>query len=300
MSIHEHDGNAVPSTTSADIDQLARQVSQHLDYRVLTRVAAPYASGATELPNGGRRLAIIDCETTGLDRRCDTIIEFAVMIAIVDADGRIVAHEKPVAWLEDAKFGLDPKVVRVTGITEEMIAGQRIDRDAAAAMLAGADLIIAHNAAFDRAFVERLLPVITDKGWACSCREVAWDELGCDGRALSWLLAQHGFFNSAHRAAADVWALFTLLQQPIDLDGGSVMQLLLEAADRATYRVEATGSRFTDKEQLKKWGYNWDPAREVWHITVEKANVADQFDLLALIGVTCPTVQEQTARDRHR
>jgi DNA polymerase-3 subunit epsilon len=129
MNMNERDGKAVANTPSVDIDQLARQVSQHPDYRVLTRIAEPFASGANKLPLGARRLAIIDCETTGLDRRCDTIIELAVMMVIVDADGRIVAHEKPVAWLEDAEFGLDPKVVHVTGITEEMIAGQCVDRE---------------------------------------------------------------------------------------------------------------------------------------------------------------------------
>lgn len=281
------------------IDHLARAVHQHSDYRVLQRIGNPYESGVMDVPPGGRTVAIVDCETTGLDRFADTIIELGVMMITVDADCQVVGHGIPVTWLEDALFGLDPRIVRKTGITEAMIKGQSIDRGAALALLASADLIVAHHAAFDRAFVERVFPVL-DKGWACSCHEVDWDELGFDGRALPWLLVQHGLFSEAHRAGADVWALFTLLQQPVDLADGTVLRLLLEAADQTTYRVEATGSRIEHKDYLKRRGYAWDPNKRVWHITVEASEIQGQRDILEPIGVTEPEVVEQTARERHR
>lgn len=285
--------------SDADADCMARQVNQHCDYRVLRRVPDPHAAGVREVPPGGMCIAIVDCETTGLNPVADRIIELAVMIINVDANGRVFGHEKPVSWLEQPMFDLDPQITRITGITDEMLEGQRIDRDAALAMLSSAEVIVAHNAAFDMAFVEKLLPEIKDSAWACSCREVDWAERGYEGRALGWLLIQSGLFIEAHRAAADVWALFTLLTQP-DFDGGTALQELVAASKRSTFRIEATGSRIKHKEWLKRWGYAWDAGHEVWHKTISADELAAEREQLALIGVTHPKLIEQTSRERHR
>ena len=59
-------------------------------------------------------------------------------------------------------------VTRLTGITPEMMAGKTIDF-MAAAQFAGDSLIVAHNAGFDRRFVERFFPQLANNRWACSC-----------------------------------------------------------------------------------------------------------------------------------
>ena len=285
--------------SDADADCMARQVNQHPDYRVLRRVPDPHAAGVREVPPGGMRLAVVDCETTGLNPVADRIIELAVMIVIVDASGNVVGHQEPITWFEQPMFDLDPAITRITGITDEMLEGKRIDRDAAYAMLSGAKLIIGHNALFDLAFVEKLLPEIKQSAWACSYREIDWAERGYDGRALGWLLIQSGLFTDTHRAAADVWALFTLLTQP-DFDGGTALQELIAASKRPTLRIEATGSRIKHKEWLKRWGYVWDAGNNVWHKTISADAVDAEREQLALIGVKHPNLVEQTARHRHR
>ena len=285
--------------SDAEADRMARQVHQHPDYRVLRRVPDPHAAGSCEVPPGGMRIAVVDCETTGLNPAADRVIELAVMIVVVDASGNVVGHEAPVSWLEQPMFDLDPVITRITGITDEMLEGQRIDRDAALAMLSSAELIVAHNAAFDLAFVEKLLPEIKDSAWACSCHDVDWAERDYEGRALGWLLIQSGLFTDTHRAAADVWALFTLLTQP-DMDGGTALQELIAVSARATFRIEATGSRIEDKEWLKRWGYTWDAPNKIWHKTISAEVIDAEREQLALIGVNHPNLIEQTARERHR
>lgn len=286
--------------SDAEADRMARQVHQHPDYRVLRRIDEPHASGTMEMHPGGRRIAILDTETTGLNPAADSIIELAIMIVTIDATGTVLGYEAPVGWLEQPMFGLDPLITKITGITDEMLEGQRIDRDAVLAMLSDVELIIAHNASFDLTFVEQLFPELEGRAWACSCREVPWADLDFEGRALSWLLAQAGLFNDAHRAAADVWSLFTLLCQPVDLSGRTILQLLLDAAARRTYRVEATGSKIEYKDYLKRHRYAWDGIRKVWHITVDGSGLSHQRDILEPIGVTEPRIIEQTARERHR
>lgn len=285
--------------SDTDADRLARQVHQHPEYRVLRRVPEPHGNGEREVPTGGMRLAIVDCETTGLDPVADRIIELAVMIVIVDASGHVIGYEEPVSWLEQPMFDLDPKITRITGITDEMLEGKRIDREVALARLLSVECIIAHSAVFDLAFLEKLLPQMKGRAWACSCREVDWAERGYEGRALGWLLMQSGLFNDAHRAAADVWALFTLLTQP-DMDGETALQELIGASTRSTFRIEATGSRIGDKEWLKRWGYAWDARHDTWHKTIAKDEIDIEREQLALIGVNRPNLIEQSAKERHR
>lgn len=285
--------------SDAEAERMARQVHQHPDYRVLRRVPDPHTAGSCEMPPGGMRLAIVDCETTGLNPAADSIIELAVMIVVVDASRNVVGYEEPVSWLEQSMFDLDPAITRITGITDEMLEGQRIDHDAALAMLSSADLLVAHHAAFDNSFAEKLLPEIKDHAWACSCHEVDWAERGYEGRALGWLLIQSGLFTDTHRAAADVWALFTLLTQP-DMDGRTALQELIAVSARATFRIEATGSHIDDKDWLKRWGYTWDAPNKVWHKTILADAVDAEREQLALIGVNHPNLIEQTARERHR
>lgn len=285
--------------SDAEADRMARQVHQHPNYRVLRRVSDPHGAGSCEVPPGGMRIAIVDCETTGLNSAADSIIELAVMIVVVDESSNVVGYEEPVSWLEQPIFDLDPEITRITGITDEMLEGQRIDRDAALAMLSSAEVIVAHNAAFDLAFVEKLLPEIKNSAWACSCHEVDWAERGYEGRALGWLLIQSGLFTDTHRAAADVWALFTLLTQP-DMDGGTALQELIAASARSTFRIEATGSRIEDKDWLKRWGYTWGAGNKVWHKTISADAIDAEREQLELIGVNHPNLIEQTARERHR
>lgn len=122
----------------------------------------------------------VDVETTGLDSDTDKIIELAVQRFRYDGDGRIVEVGRPRVWREDPDRELDPRIIKLTGLTREMLEGKAIDEEIACEILATADLIVAHNAAFDRPFVDKRLPAVAGKAWACSMVEPDWLELGFD------------------------------------------------------------------------------------------------------------------------
>ena len=65
-----------------------------------------------------------------------------------------------------------------------MVAGHVLDTGAVRVLLEPADLVIAHNARFDRNFCERLHEDFLHKAWACSVAEVRWGELGYEGAKL--------------------------------------------------------------------------------------------------------------------
>ncbi|MFT8990641.1 MAG: exonuclease domain-containing protein [Gluconobacter albidus] len=99
----------------------------------------------------------------------------------------------------------------LTGLTPERLAGQTVSPDEMAAFAPDASLVIAHNAAFDRPFLERFCPAFVNKPWACSIEDIPWDQAGFEGRKLGHLGLQAGFFFDGHRAVDDCQAAIALL-----------------------------------------------------------------------------------------
>ena len=267
-------------------------------YQIQYAVPALYEIIPDEIPQGGRIIAICDVETTGLDVVKDSIIELAIMLVTVDAEGRIVGVMPPRSWLEDPGVRLDPRITAITGITDADVAGQRINDRQALAMLARASLVIAHNAQFDAGFIERRLPAAAGKAWACSCSEIDWQMLGFDSRVQGYLLMQSGWFNTAHRAAADVWSLFWLLQQQNGQQ--TLLQRLLSTSDQPTLRIDALYAPYRLKDDLKQRGYHWDADVKAWWTEVAQAAGKAEVSWLNHLGVTAPLVTPITANERHR
>ena len=109
------------------------------------------------------------------------------------------------------KNPIPAEITELTGITDEMVLGHRINPDAVAAFASDAVIVIAHNASFDRKFAERYWPLFEQKPWACSATEVEWRKHGFDGSRLGYLLAGVGLFHQAHRAIDDCRALIEIL-----------------------------------------------------------------------------------------
>ncbi len=63
--------------TDAHVEDLARQLEDHPDFRVLRR-APPLPPMPTDMTNLARGV-VVDVETTGLDPRTDAIIQIAIL-----------------------------------------------------------------------------------------------------------------------------------------------------------------------------------------------------------------------------
>jgi DNA polymerase-3 subunit epsilon len=246
-------------------ERLAVQLARHPDYRVLRRLDVTGESPALEGP-AVRHAAIVDTETTGTDPANDRIIELAVVVFEYSAAsgdvGRVLGS---LDALEDPGIPIPAASTAIHGITDEMVAGRRIDDAAVARLLDGVGIVIAHNAGFDRKFLEPRLPVFTALPWGCSWQEVPWSEAGIESSKLEYLAYRHGFFYEGHRAEIDCLALLEVLRRPFAESGGTALRRLLDSARAPSYRLWASNSPFESKDVLKKRGYWWDAGRRCWY-----------------------------------
>ncbi len=212
-----------------------------------------------------RRGAVIDVECTGLNYDTEQVIEIG--LRTFEYDGRTGALQhlgESYSGLQDPGRPLEPEIVRLTGITDADLAGQRIDWQRVAELLDSVDLIFAHNASFDRPFVDRYLPP-NDRTWGCSVRQVDWRAHGFRIASLEVLAIFHGFFVDAHRALEDADATLHLLTHPVPDGEHTYLVELSRNALAPGVRFDAVKSPFELKGLLKARKYRWKPAPlKVW------------------------------------
>ncbi|MCE2781799.1 3'-5' exonuclease [Limnohabitans sp.] len=252
-----------PVDSPTDPEAMALALAQHPDFRVLRRLV-PHRDYGPVNGQANRRVIVLDTETTGLDSKSESIIELAMLSVLVDATtglpmGPVTIYES----FEDPGRPIPPQITEITGIDDSMVRGQRIDDAAVTALVQAADLVVAHNAGFDRPFVEVRLPVFAGKAWGCSFMGIDWKKEGSGSAKLEFLASERGWFYDAHRAQVDCHALLQVLASPLT-DGQTGLARLLAGADQTRYKLRATGAPFEAKDKLKSRGYRWDGEGRVW------------------------------------
>lgn len=263
------------------LDEMAAALEATGDYRVLRRLRA--LEPVTEPPPATRRGVVLDIETTGLDPEVDEIIELAMLPFFYSAEDQILAIGEPFSEMREPSRPIPVDVTKLTGIEPSMVAGKSINPEAVS-RFAGSSLIIAHNAAFDRRFMERFCPSFENNPWACSMSEVPWTEHGFETSKLAFLAISSGFYYDRHRAIHDCHATVELLSQPLGATDVGTLAVLLASARAMTVRCWAENSPFEKKESLRQRGYRWNgdnPAYpRAWWIDVPAAGVVAEMDYL--------------------
>ena len=248
-----------------NIEQLAQQLEQHPDYRVLRRLLP---GRVFNTPAPGQKLSkgvVLDTETTGLDVSTDRVIELGMLAFEFDHVTGVVYRVSDVFdELEDPGFAIPPATIAVHHITDEMVKGQHIDDERVAEFLQNVDVVIAHNAAFDRPFVEARWPLFEELNWACSIKDIDWREEGFGSAKLEYLLSTQGYFYDAHRAEADCWALLELLNQVLPQSQQTALLTVLLTLNKPQQKVYAINSPFETKDKLKARNYRWSADLRCW------------------------------------
>jgi len=267
-----------------DIEAAVAMLEQSENYLVIKRMVerSEYnAPDGTETKLG----IVLDVETTGLNPDTDEIIELAMLPFRFSSDGRIFEVLEALDQLQEPTTGKVPaEITRITGITTEMVQGQNIDGQQVVDMVAPAALIIAHNASFDRKFVEKAFPVFSTKAWACSMKQVPWREEMFEGVKLEYLALKMGFFYDPHRAEVDCRATLELLSRPLPQSGELALAALLQNARKFTCRIWAENAPFDFKDILKARGYRWNAGDNgkprAWYKDVSEDDLNDELSYL--------------------
>ncbi len=251
------------------LQAMAAVLDAHPDYRVLRRLQPRLQWPGSVGDLGVCRVVVLDTETTGLEHAKDRIMELALLRVDIDlATGLPVGVVQVYDGLEDPGLPIPREVQEITGITPAMVQGQQLDEARIASLLDGVDLVIAHNAGFDRPFCEDRLPQFKHLAWACSFADIPWKAQGRGSSKLESLALEMGLFYDAHRAEMDCHALLAGLATPLPLAKHTGLAHLVEQAYKPSYRLMATNAPFDAKDKLKARGYRWGAEQKVWHTRV--------------------------------
>ena len=203
------------------------------------------------------RLLILDTETTGLDPRCDRCIEIGAVL--FDLPRRSVLSQVSLLLPCDqnpaqAVNGIEPALTQQPQPWQQGLQWFE-------ALLASADLVVAHNAAFDRQWfgIAPLPPI--HKPWLCTMEDIRWPaerRLRSNPSVRDLALAYSVPVWAAHRALTDCIYLAQVFERCSDLE--QLVQQGLEP--RRLYRARLS---YEERHQAREAGFRWnEPVSGAW------------------------------------
>ena len=109
---------------------MVRSLVQSGNYRVTSRLKS---LAEYHPPDNSPKLvaAVVDVETTGTDPNRDKIIQVGICLFEYERQsGRIYKVIGSWEWLQDPDISIPGEITKITGITDTMVAGHRIDERA--------------------------------------------------------------------------------------------------------------------------------------------------------------------------
>jgi DNA polymerase-3 subunit epsilon len=204
-----------------------------------------------------QRLLIVDTETTGLDPQRDRCIELGAVLfdlprrSVLSQVSLLLPCEQNAA---QAVNGIDPELTQQPQPWQQGLQWFE-------ALLASADLVVAHNAAFDRQWFGRApLPAI-DQPWLCTMEDIRWPadrNLRTNPSVRDLALAYSVPVWAAHRALTDCIYLAQVFERCSDLE--QLVQQGLEP--RRLYRARLS---YEERHRAREAGFRWnEPVSGAW------------------------------------
>ena len=222
------------------------------------------------------KVCFVDLETTGLDFAGDEIIEIGIKtIAVNKSDYSDFKAIKAYESYQDTEIEISSEITQLTGISKDMIEGHSIEWRKVEDILGISDIVVAHNASFDRAFLEKNIDF--ENVWTCSKNDVNWKERGFFNTKLELLSIWHGFYYDSHRAMNDVNATIHLLLHPSYKDF-SPLEELVENSQK-THQLIINKFPYNEsfiKMLKKRGGYRYNSSDRSWRILIKDSDVLDQ------------------------
>lgn len=249
--------NAIQITHSGIAEAIDLLV-QSGEYRVIQKYRKPehYHLEDNNIPIKKRGI-FLDVESTGGDYKQDKIIELGMAVFEYAPDGRILSIIEEFCEFQDPGLPIPEFITKLTGITDLMVKNQAINIEAVKNLIQSADIIISHNADFDRKFIEAFLPDLPLKPWGCSLKDIHWKNEEIESAKQEYLAYKFGFYYEGHRAINDCLAGIHILSMNLPISKEKALTQLLKNARNNSFKLWATRCPFEQKDQLKARGYRW-------------------------------------------
>lgn len=129
-------------------------------------------------------VAVVDTETTGLTQADQVISVAAILYEVKMPIGTLVSEVDSYYGLREPSVPISRGAWDVHKITIDQLIDKRLDIEKLTSIISKADIVVAHNAKFDRRMLTPIVPGIRNKTWACSMLALRdyWKEL--PGRSL--------------------------------------------------------------------------------------------------------------------
>ncbi len=271
------------SLTEPNFLKIADTLSKSDQYRVITKYNQPEFYN---LDNGSSKKigVFLDIEATGLSFGEDKLIELGMVKFEYSADGLIFRILEEFNGYQDPGKDISTFITGLTGITNDMVEGQKINESAVAEYLEDVDLVIAHNAKFDRSFFELTFPNIKPQAWACSMHDVHWNQEGVESHKLEYIAYKYNFFYEGHRAIIDCLVGIHILAQKLYTSKQPALKQLLDNAMQPRFKLWAKNAAYAHKDLLRTRKYRWEthPAHgfKAWSIELPESLVEAEVNYL--------------------
>ncbi len=221
-------------------------------------------------------LLILDTETTGLDPKIDQCLEVGVILFHISSRAVLAQQSFLLPVEKNPAERINGIPASVTKLPQPFSLGLKyLD-----ALINTADIVVAHNAAFDRQWFGRApLPVIS-KPWVCSMEDIIWPEeknLRPRPSVRDLALAYGVPVWSAHRALTDCIYLAEVFSRCEDLE-----LLLTHGMEPKTLMVAKVS--YEERHLARKAGFRWnDPVKGAWskRLTLREAEKLE-FPVISL------------------
>ena len=250
-----------PSSAPGDADgqkpaSTAVEVVESLQAGPAT-TSKPFPSGASDLSEEVSTLLILDTETTGLDPHANSCLEVGVVL--FDLPSRQVLAQQ--SFLLPVEENPAEPINRIPASATNRPQPWQAALVYFQALVESADVVVAHNAAFDRQWFGRgVLPSIS-KPWLCSMEEMRWPadrQLRARPSVRDLALAYEIPVWSAHRALTDCIYLAEVFRRCEDLEE----QVRLGLEPRALFKAQVS---YDQRHLARDAGFRWnDPVAGAW------------------------------------
>ena len=266
-----------------DLKKLASILSKSNQYRVTEKYQKPEYYNIADASD--KLIGVfLDVEATGLSYATDKMIELGMVKFEYTEDGRIFRLLDEFSGYQDPGLPIPEAITKLTCITDDMVKGHRINVNEIDSYLNNVDIIIAHNAQFDRAFFEMTFPAIPPKAWGCSMYDIDWKNEGISSHKLEYIAYKYNFFFEGHRAIIDCLAGIHILAQDLLISKELVLKQLLTNSGALRFKLWATNSPYDSKDLLKARGYRWsmnqNDKHRAWSIELKEDKLVEEINYL--------------------